>query len=385
MGATAVKGAQAPAKHGRLTISQSEIGAALRRLKPLMRGNHFAAVARLVCDSAGEAWVEATNFFTAAKIDLVGEYDGELDALIEFAALERGVRAFNRLETLTVEQHDAGITMRSGVGVVELAEARTAQTPYPYDDMRWPEDGERLVHAHGVNFRYAVETAAVCASSDETRPVLTGIFCDARRGVLVGTDSYRLIETPLVGALGRWQLNLPARELVLATRGLGMDDGVMLCQERARPTIVYVRRSGECWRLRVIEGSYPNAESLKPDRFATQVVFDRDALWAFARSAAAAARTNDPMRIEVGKDVLRCSVRTTDATLADEIPARVKGAQQTAPFGLNPDFLRQILQALDNGSQHTMRLIAPGRPIVFECGDDYAMQMPIRLDTVKER
>lgn len=147
--------------------------------------------------------------------------------------------------------------------------------------------------------RVAMEEVIFAASSNETRPEISGVLFNlvpapGAQGklILAATDSYRLAEST-VGLHGEGEaikVIVPARTAAELLRILGMkrDDltaGESLEISISESQIVFTYDNIELIS-RLIEGRYPEYTQIIPDNFATEMVIEKDELASAVRGAA---------------------------------------------------------------------------------------------------
>lgn len=196
-------------------------------------------------------------------------------------------------------------------------------------------------------FARIVDQVARAASTDEARPVLTGVQLEAADGVLSAsaTDSYRLavrtvaFETPIDGTA-----LVPARALQEAARAAGSVGGTV--EVILEDNQVTFRLGDRRLTTRLIEGTFPNVRQLLPETHETTVVIERAPLLEALQRVAVVAqgKANSPvtMSFEDGSANLAASnTELGDAT--ESLPAEITGEGLTIAF--NPAFLQAGLEA----------------------------------------
>ncbi len=190
------------------------------------------------------------------------------------------------------------------------------------------------------------------ASSDEARPVLTGIKLEATSEALVGaaTDSYRLAVRRL-----SWDQGLEAQALVPA-RALA-EAAKAASETGAEVTIIF--EDGQASFLlgnrrlttRLIEGNFPNYDQLIPVEHETRVVVDRAVLVEVLQRVAVVTlgQPNTPVTLTFGEgsvDLVATNQEVGDA--AESLPAQIEGEGLVISF--NPLFLLSGLEAVGTDS-----------------------------------
>lgn len=136
-------------------------------------------------------------------------------------------------------------------------------------------DTDKQFMVSGKQLKQSLQQVIVAASSDEARPVLTGVFCHTHEGNLymVATDSYRLAEKRVMPLDQEVSLLIPASALQDLLRVLGdyEEDVLVLFDEQQ----VQFKVGDIELVTRLIEGSYPDYRKLIPGSFASIAVLTK--------------------------------------------------------------------------------------------------------------
>lgn len=231
-------------------------------------------------------------------------------------------------------------------------------------------------------FGEALRQVVRAASSDEARPILTGVLLAAEADGLrlVATDSYRLAVRDLPGAavLGPDQKVLvPGRALNELQRLLGADTEVTLRLGERDATFEV---GGTRLSTRLIEGEFPNYRQLIPQSYPNVLSASRDALLEAIRRIKILARDAVPVRLQMSSDGLRMSAVAQDVGNAvEEIDARFEGAELTVAF--NADYLASGIEALA-GDEITLESLDGLKPAVVRAvgvPEYLYLLMPVRV------
>jgi DNA polymerase-3 subunit beta len=227
---------------------------------------------------------------------------------------------------------------------------------------------------------------ARAASSDEARPILTGVLVAGEdTGVrLVATDSYRLAlrrlpEFTLVGA-GERAL-IPARALIEVGRltGEGGDVKVTLGEREARfeigPTTLTTR---------LIEGEFIRYEQLVPESYPHKLRADKTVLIEAIRRVGLLAQNQIPVRVKLSSDGVVLSAENQDVGDArEEMGPEVtyEGEEMTVAF--NQRYLVDGLESTP-GTSITLEVLEPHKPAVIRPADEgqsdfLYLLMPVRI------
>lgn len=196
------------------------------------------------------------------------------------------------------------------------------------------------------------------ASSDEGRPLLTGIKITQKEegAVFAATDGYRL-------SVCRSDLVFPEKtDIVVPARALG--EVMRVCQEEKEGKEVLLSDAGDGqFAVRVgdttittrrIDGEYPNFEKIIPSKHTTRAVLDVASFTKAVKSASIFARDSaNIVRLHITKNILIISANTPQVgENSVEVDAKTEGEEGDIAF--NSRFLLELLSNF------------PGEELVFE-------------------
>lgn len=242
-------------------------------------------------------------------------------------------------------------------------------------------DGEQVVLG-ASDLAEGLKQVVRAASTDESRPILTGVLLAAEGGGLrmVSTDSYRLAVRDLPGttALAEDQTVLvPSRALNELARALDDDTEVTLVLGERDASF----RVGQLHlTTRLIEGEFPNYRGLIPTAQPNRLHVDRQGLLDAVRRVRLMARENSPVRLTMSSGLLELRAVTLDVGEASEqLDASYDGDELTVAF--NPEYLVDGLEVTpgEQVSLETVDSLKPAliRPIGSE--DFLYLLMPVRV------
>jgi DNA polymerase III subunit beta len=283
----------------------------------------------------------------------------------------------------------ASLELRAAEHDVELTSGNATfhiRTLHAEDFPPFPEpDAETAVSLPAGAFVATALKVAGSASRDETRPVLTGILVSAAASEvrMVATDSYRLsvketaLETPLSAG---FEANVPARALQELARIAAHAEEEELSVSVRQNQVVFVL-GPVILSSRLIDGQFPNYRQLLPESFEHELRVSGAELRDVVRRISLLAQKNAPLRLAFSPGELTVSAQTPDVGEAQEaLPVPFQG--EPLEIGFNPDFLRDGLEAIEEGDV-VLKLISPLRPGLLESGDGSGflyLIMPIRLN-----
>lgn len=228
----------------------------------------------------------------------------------------------------------------------------------------------------------ALRQVVRAASTDEARPILTGVLLTAENGGLrmVATDSYRLAVRDLANhqVLGPDQRVLvPGRALSELQRLVGGGDALtMRLGERDATFEVGDTRLS----TRLIEGEFPNYRQLIPANHPNTLTVEREPLLEAVRRVKILAKDATPVRLQMGGDTLRLTAITQDVgNASEELDASYEGNELTVAF--NPEYFAAGVEACSTDSVTLSTLDALKPAVVRGVGsDDYLyLLMPVRV------
>jgi DNA polymerase-3 subunit beta len=354
---------------------------------PMLSGVRLEASERAVA-------IEATDLELSARRAVRGDVtvEGSGSVVVPAKALVKAVAAMGKPE-IVLESHPsegrAGLDVRAGTRTVTLQ-------GWPTED--WPAvprvaaiDPIASIDASAA--ADAFERVALCASVDESRPVLTCVALflqqDPPALEVVATDSYRLGVAKILLEAGfrvsDGPLLIPARAIrVLAKQLKGADDAVEVRALEASggdaSPIAFSVPDAE-WTVRTVEGEFPNWKQVVPTPEGGSFEFDPEELGSALRAATSVrSATGAPVRLTLDRT---CSLTLKDPDLGEMREALAEarfspngtGAMEVA---FNPDYLADAIRFC--GAERGRMWVRDGlKPALFEGPDCRYVLMPIRM------
>jgi DNA polymerase III subunit beta len=277
---------------------------------------------------------------------------------------------------VTVEADDDELRIASGRSQFAVRTLPVAEFP------RLPSPSGDLVTLPAEGMEEALRQVVRAASSEDSRPILTGVLMTAEEGGLrlVATDSYRLAVRDLPGTsvLREGQRVLvPSRALAELQRLLGAGEVTLrLGEHDATFTLGEVQLT-----TRLIEGEFPNYRQLIPQSYPNRLIVGRDAfLDAVRRVKLLVKDTTTPVRIALRPDGIELTVITQDLGQATEdVDAKYEGSEMTVAF--NPAYLIEGVEAIsgDEVQLETLDALKPATIRPTEGGEYLYLLMPVRV------
>jgi DNA polymerase III subunit beta len=234
------------------------------------------------------------------------------------------------------------------------------------------------VQVDGNAFSAAVSQVSVAASTDDARPLLTGVFFENVDGALrmVATDSYRLAVRDVPGVQEALSGLVPVRALRELPRTIGADELHVSIGEREA---VFGSARGTL-SARLIEGTFPNYRQLIPEGLPNRLVVDKANLLDGIDRASLVAEDHIPIRLTLQTGGVELSVTRQDVGGETEhVEGDYSGDEMTIAF--NSRYLNDGVNAIE-AERVTIEVGDPLKPglVRGEGVDDFVyLLMPVRL------
>jgi DNA polymerase-3 subunit beta len=199
----------------------------------------------------------------------------------------------------------------------------------------------------GVELRKGLQQVIMAASSDEARPVLTGVFLHTVEGSLymAATDSYRLAEKELTTANEEVMLLVPVSAMQDLLRIVGDFEGEVVVTHDEQQVLFQV---GDIELVaRLIEGKYPDYRKLIPQKFTTKAILERGDLLNITKVSSLFARESaGSITIHVNEEAQSVSIRSIASQLGENTATATAKVTGSGDITLNSRYLLDALHAL---------------------------------------
>ena len=232
-------------------------------------------------------------------------------------------------------------------------------------------------------FADALRQVVRAASSDDARPVITGVLLSTYEGNfrLVATDSYRLAVRDLPGSsalVDDQSVLVPSKALGELTRLLAGADSVQVAIDEREITFTV---GSTRLTSRLIEGQFPDYRPLIPANYPNALRIDRDVLLEAVRRVKLLVRdSTTPVRMALRSDGIELTVVSQEIGQATEdVEAKYEGEPITVAF--NPTYLIDGLEAVAPGEVliETLDALKPATLKESSDGDFLYLIMPVRV------
>jgi DNA polymerase-3 subunit beta len=227
----------------------------------------------------------------------------------------------------------------------------------------------------------SLQQVVMAASTDEARPVLTGVLLHTTDGKLfmAATDSYRLAEKQLGENTEEVELLVPVSAMQDLLRIVGDFEGDVRVTSDEQQILFHV---GDVELVaRLIEGRYPDYRKLIPQDFAVTANLKRADLLNVTKVSSLFARESaGSITINVDEAAQNLSIRSVASQLGENTATANAKVTGTGVITLNSRYLLDALHAL-NGDDVTFSFNGKLEPTVIRdpSTDDYThIIMPLK-------
>lgn len=269
---------------------------------------------------------------------------------------------------------------------IEAGRAEFQVSTFPVADFARPPSGEvgEPCRVEVTELARALRQVGRAASTDEGRPVLTGVLwvIDGDTLRVVATDSYRLAIAEVVAKEGprEGQAIIPNRALAEFGRHLVSGNGEDAAEIRLGQSQAVLSVGKVQLVTRLIEGEFPNWRRLLPEVQRNRLEVDKEEFGAAVARVGLVAQANTPVKFHLGKEVQLTAAESGVAEAAETVEgAAYTGDPMVTAF--NPRFFSDGLEGVE-GKRAVLELTEPTKPATLRGEDEpnfTYLVMPVRL------
>lgn len=233
----------------------------------------------------------------------------------------------------------------------------------------------------GLQLKKSLQQVVMAASSDEARPVLTGVLLHAVSGTvyMAATDSYRLAEKQLEVNGEAVDMLVPVSAMQDLLRLVGDFEGDVSITSDEQQVLF---RAGDVELVaRLIEGKYPDYRKLIPASFATTATLKRADLLNVTKVSSLFARESaGSITINVDEGAQHVSIRSVASQLGENTATAEAKVTGSGTITLNSRYLLDALHAL-GGDEVVFAFNGKLEPTIIRdpAADDYThIIMPLK-------
>lgn len=298
----------------------------------------------LIKAEKGNLIISATNLENSAKIIIPAKSNEEWEITIPAKIATEFVSNANGKE-ISIEKEKESIKILGEEVSGSLTGISASEFP------KLPEEKDsKVIELKQKTIQEAINQVAFAATTDESKPILTGILIRSEEGKTsaVATDGYRLAKKELEGNFEISEILIGARSLVevLKIAGEMGEDNVKLSVSKEENQTIF---SGDNFQIsgRLLDGVYPNYKQIIPQKFVTTVKTNREQLIAGIKAAAVFARDIGnviKLNIEENKEVKITANTLQVGEGESRVAGEVKG--ETLKVAINSHYLLEGLNCL---------------------------------------
>lgn len=284
------------------------------------------------------------------------------------------------------------VTVDAGEDTIEISAGRSHFTLRSFPVVEFPMKGNSPEHVASLPANVLAEglrQVVRAASSDDARPLLTGVLFTTEQGALrlVATDSYRLALRDFAGTAGLSDgedLLVPARALGelqrLAAVGQRVVHDGTVDVARGPQEITFTAGSAEI-TTRLLEGNYPDYRELIPSHYVTRLHIGKEAFLSALRRVRLLVRDNTtPVRLSIHSGGVELTVVSQDLGDANE-SVEGDGEGDELVIAFNPSYLIDGVEAVSS-DEIVVEMADASVPAMVNGADDETFRyllMPVRV------
>lgn len=238
-------------------------------------------------------------------------------------------------------------------------------------------------------FLNSLSKVLFAVSTDETRPVLTGVLIKMEKGeiTLVATDGFRLSQKKIKIKVSREDtLILPRGALSELVRLSTEDKEISFSFKKGESQVIF-GLSGVVLASRVIEGEFPDFEKILPKSSKIKVSLDREEFLRAVKLSSVFARDSaNVVKLAIKKGAIEVSAESArSGSQRGQVDAKVENEggslNQDFELAFNFRFLEEFLNVVTS-EEVRMELSSPNAPGVFLDPKDpefLHIIMPVRI------
>lgn len=213
------------------------------------------------------------------------------------------------------------------------------------------ESSSVLYSVDAAEFKQSVSQTIITASSDSTRPVLTGVYWHTTDGqlYLAATDGYRLAERRLMAVEHEIAAIIPASTLQEVMRTLTDDTAEieMLFDD----TQVRFRMNGVEVTSRLIDGKYPDYRQLIPASSETSITINETEFMRITKIAGLFARSSGgSITLTADNEKQQLSIHSIASELGENTSTADAAVTGDGQVTLNSRYLTDALSVIEGDS-----------------------------------
>jgi len=322
--------------------------------------------------------ISATNLEMSINLSLGAKVEKDGEITLPSRVINDIVNNLNK-GTVNISSEKEKVKLRSENFTSTISGMNSADFPSIPDSI-----GRKYISLPKEKMVDALSKVLFAVSSDETRPILTGVLCFSQRNKVffVSTDGFRLSrKTFKINNTGVINKVIIPKSAFAELKGLIEEEDEIKIFNDTKNNQVIFKINNSILSTRVIQGDFPNYEKIIPKESSLKVDLDKkDLLQAVKLSSVFAKDSSNVIKLSIGNGFVEMSAESQYyGSQKTKIDARVEGKKME--IGFNYKFLQEFLQAVE-GDDIVMRFIDSNSPGLFldpKDKDFLHLIMPVKL------
>jgi DNA polymerase-3 subunit beta len=343
---------------------------------PILGNILIAARKNRVCFSSTNLEISA-SVEVGAKIEECGEVSVPARILSELVSnLPRDT------VTLTAEKEKLKVSVPSFTSNV------LGMNPSDFPKISGPSDKKKKVILSQKNFANSLSQVLFSTSTDETRPILTGVLFifDGDSLSLVSTDGFRLSKKTLsVGRGGeKKRIVVPKGVLAEISRNAPEDSDVFFSLHEEEK-LVFFEIGDTLLTSRILEGEYPDFEKIIPKNPTTRILADKEEVLRAVKLASIFARESaNIVKIKfLESEIVFLAESGSAGSQETKVEAKIDTEEKNFEIAFNYRFLEEFLHSV-SGEEIKTEFSGASSPGIFTDPKDSSylhLIMPVKIQT----
>lgn len=334
----------------------------------------------LISAKKAKVSIASTNLEISVSIEVGAKVEEKGDISIPARVISELVSNLSK-DTVTLESEKEQLKITSSGFSSKLLGMDSSDFPKVPTTI----DDAKALKVPGDQLLSALSQVIFAASSDETRPVLTGVLFIWDKGelTLVATDGFRLSQKRLKvpSAKQTPQVVLPKTVLSELSRLEGGEDILFSREEKEKQVVFGV---GEViLSSRLLEGEYPDFAKIIPKESNIKTLIDKEEFLRAVKLASVFARESaNIVKLKLAKDSVKVSAESSSAGSQEaKVDAKIEGQADDFEIAFNYRFLEEFLNSV-RGDEVKMEFGLPDKAGVFTDSTDPTylhLIMPVKI------
>jgi len=247
------------------------------------------------------------------------------------------------------------------------------------------EESKKIVYINNKIFRNIINQTSFATSSDEARPVLTGINFNIVGDILEcnATDSYRLAKKTIkLSSISSENYNfvVPSKNLTEYNKILDLGDENI--EMHIFSNKILFKYNNLLFQSRLINGNYPNTSNLWPTESVLTITANIDELYNVIDRASilTSDKEKNIVTFEINEDTLLVKSSSAEIGRVEEKMKIVKDKEEKMRISFSAKYMMEALKSFEGGTAE-LSFFGEIKPIIVRKKEDASLEqlvLPIR-------